>query len=115
MKEFSVLCKYLSIDDASHDYELCKVYESKFGQLELKDNKFSYIFIYLTDTFQSIFYKNGVLKKKLIFIIALLEASEYFEQIFPPKNKINLFKKLIFYFLLFFARLQSSIYKLFKS
>lgn len=82
--EFDVLCKYLRGADGCDDY-LRERYETRFGRHNLNYINSLLIVVYLKDI-SSIIGINNDLNVKLLFLVALLEASPAHKTIFPEKQ-----------------------------
>lgn len=113
-KEYYILCKYLSVKDAGNDNRLQKIYELEFGKINLKDNLFTYISLYIKDTLYFFFQRSPLLRKKLIFLCAMIEASNHYESLIPSKRKKTLIESGFSFSLILLSKAQIFIYKLFN-
>lgn len=109
--EYYILCKYLSVRDAGIDKRLQKIYELEFSQINLKDSLFTYISLYIRDTSYFVFQRDPLLKKKLIFLCAMIEASNHYESLIPSKRKKTFIESIISFSLILLSKVQIFIYR----
>ena len=86
--EFNVLSKYLGGVECSDNY-LREVYEAKFGRCDLNYISSMWVVVYFKDILSVIGF-NKTLNVKLLFLVALLEASPAHKNLFPEKQSILL-------------------------
>lgn len=110
--EYYILCKYLSVGVAGGDKKLKQIYVLEFGSTYLKDNIFTYIDLYFRDTTYFIFKRDDLLRKKLVFLCAMLEVSSYAEFLIPSRKRKTLIGSSISLSLNVISKVQIFIYKL---
>lgn len=112
--EYYILCKYLSMADAGNDKKLKEIYDLEFGLHNMEDNFLTYMKLYFRDTTYFIFKRDPLLRKKLIFLCAMLEVSSYAELLIPSKRERTFIEYSISLGLTLVSKAQSIIYRLFS-